>query len=567
MTFGSECYDNSFGSECEFNNFGDSCYSNNFNDGCYSNNFGEHCTGNTFGNSFHHNNFGDMCYANIFGDRCGYNNFGSGFCSNILNSGCGSNNFGNSCSDNVLGSGCYYNNFGNNCDYNNVGIYCLHKTISANTSNQTIGVTNFTDDVTTSNTVFSNTSFITKEWVNDNAKAITDVTALPTGSNIKDTVYRLATYIPICVSYDYTQTNIDNIYSVDFNTYDCLTVEDTSPDIDTPQYRIIPKSTVYINFGTDDETLDFIAYGRADNENWGELKTNDSWELYTNEIGTFTMKVPTYTYYLGDSTNQTTTQIPASSDLSAYLPKAGGQVTGDVTTTNTTFGNTSFVTKQWVENNTSAAAIVDVNSLPTGNNIEDVVYRLVITANNVTTYEYYLGDSTNHTLTQIEDKEYIDERSTPYWVGTKAEYNALQTPLPDGTLVYITDEGISYDNLSNKPSVNNITLSGNKTGADLGLVDAVSGKGLSTNDYTNEEKSKLSGIAAGAEVNVQSDWNETNSSSDVYIQNKPTLGSAAAKDSINAVTENDTRLIESGAVYNYVNSIVGDINTVLEEVL
>lgn len=35
-----------------------------------------------------------------------------------------------------------------------------------------------------------------------------------------------------------------------------------------------------------------------------------------------------------------------------------------------------------------------------------------------------------------------------------------------------------------------------------GKVDKVSGKGLSTNDYTTAEKTKLSGIAEGAEVNV-----------------------------------------------------------------
>ena len=34
-----------------------------------------------------------------------------------------------------------------------------------------------------------------------------------------------------------------------------------------------------------------------------------------------------------------------------------------------------------------------------------------------------------------------------------------------------------------------------------GKVDKVSGKGLSTNDYTTDEKNKLSGIASGAEVN------------------------------------------------------------------
>ena len=36
----------------------------------------------------------------------------------------------------------------------------------------------------------------------------------------------------------------------------------------------------------------------------------------------------------------------------------------------------------------------------------------------------------------------------------------------------------------------------------LGKVDKVDGKGLSTNDYTSEEKTKLSGIASGSQVNV-----------------------------------------------------------------
>lgn len=52
-----------------------------------------------------------------------------------------------------------------------------------------------------------------------------------------------------------------------------------------------------------------------------------------------------------------------------------------------------------------------------------------------------------------------------------------------------------------------------------------SGKGLSTNDYTTAEKNKLSGIAAGAEVNVQANWAETDSSEDSFIKNKPSIPS------------------------------------------
>lgn len=37
------------------------------------------------------------------------------------------------------------------------------------------------------------------------------------------------------------------------------------------------------------------------------------------------------------------------------------------------------------------------------------------------------------------------------------------------------------------------------------------------------DKTKLDGISSGAEVNVQSDWSVTNTSSDAYIKNKPTI--------------------------------------------
>lgn len=57
----------------------------------------------------------------------------------------------------------------------------------------------------------------------------------------------------------------------------------------------------------------------------------------------------------------------------------------------------------------------------------------------------------------------------------------------------------------------------NKLSADL-VEDGTTNK-----VYTATEKTKLSGIASGAEVNVQSDWNVTNTSSDAYIQNKPDL--------------------------------------------
>jgi hypothetical protein len=59
-----------------------------------------------------------------------------------------------------------------------------------------------------------------------------------------------------------------------------------------------------------------------------------------------------------------------------------------------------------------------------------------------------------------------------------------------------------YTQLSNKPQINGNTLSGNQTGAALGLVDAETGKGLSANDYTTAEKNKLADIEAQANKTV-----------------------------------------------------------------
>lgn len=54
------------------------------------------------------------------------------------------------------------------------------------------------------------------------------------------------------------------------------------------------------------------------------------------------------------------------------------------------------------------------------------------------------------------------------------------------------------------------------------------------NNYTTAEKSKLAGIAAGAEVNVNADW--TAVTGDAVILNKPTLGTAAATASTDYAT-------------------------------
>lgn len=52
-------------------------------------------------------------------------------------------------------------------------------------------------------------------------------------------------------------------------------------------------------------------------------------------------------------------------------------------------------------------------------------------------------------------------------------------------------------------------------------VSKEEGKSLSTNDFTDELKAKLESIESDAEVNVQADWAESDSTSDSFIKNKP----------------------------------------------
>jgi hypothetical protein len=94
--------------------------------------------------------------------------------------------------------------------------------------------------------------------------------------------------------------------------------------------------------------------------------------------------------------------------------------------------------------------------------------------------------------------------------------------------VVLTKTNLGLGNVDNTSDVNKPISSATQTALDL-KVDKVTGKGLSTNDYTTIEKTKLSGIQDGAEVNVNADWDAT--TGDAVILNKPTIPSAITQTS------------------------------------
>ena len=83
-------------------------------------------------------------------------------------------------------------------------------------------------------------------------------------------------------------------------------------------------------------------------------------------------------------------------------------------------------------------------------------------------------------------------------------------------------------------------------------VDKVDGKGLSTNDYTDEDKDKLSNISP-------SDWNQNDETANDYIKNKPTKLSQFENDSMFTTSDDISSITPS--IGDNGNWFVGSVDT------
>jgi hypothetical protein len=152
------------------------------------------------------------------------------------------------------------------------------------------------------------------------------------------------------------------------------------------------------------------------------------------------------------------------------------------------------------------------------------------------------------------------------WIGNASKV-ATPTLLADvataGTAVSLTDV-TSAGSGAIITSAERTKLTGIEAGAEVN-PDAAEVKTLyesnaNTNAFTDAEQSKLGGIAAGAEVNVNADWNA--SSGDAEILNKPTIPAAQVNsdwDSTSGASEilNKPTLVEN----------IGDLGDVTETAL
>ena len=142
-------------------------------------------------------------------------------------------------------------------------------------------------------------------------------------------------------------------------------------------------------------------------------------------------------------------------------------------------------------------------------------------------------------ITESELSDELDNYATLTQLNTKADASSLSAVALSG----------SYNDLTNKPTIpsktSQLTNDSNFV-SDANYVHT-------DNNFTTTEKNKLSGIASGAEVNVQSDWNVTNTSSDAFIKNKPSIPTKTSE------LTNDSGFLTSVPVTS-VNNKTGAVN-------
>ena len=174
---------------------------------------------------------------------------------------------------------------------------------------------------------------------------------------------------------------------------------------------------------------------------------------------------------------------------------------------------------------------------------------------------------TSPTISLVNSAENVNEGTTTNygWVVNEGIYYLASENISFANIAFSTGDwlisnGTSWQKIDNTDAVTSvagrtgaITLSiGDIVGLGTEIdglsenkVDKEEGKGLSTNDFTDDLKTKLMNLNPAGEANVQSDWNETSTSSDAYIKNKPTKLSQFTND-LNLPNDNTTYTFEGG---------------------
>lgn len=168
----------------------------------------------------------------------------------------------------------------------------------------------------------------------------------------------------------------------------------------------------------------------------------------------------------------------------------------------------------------SSLKIEVVDALPTTGNADTIYLLKVRQQGNDIYQEYFWVNNAWELIGGIDLTDYY----------TKTEVNTLLTAKADVSAIPTKTSDLTNDS--------NFAVDANYVHTD--------------NNYTTAEKNKLAGIAAGAEVNVQSNWAQTNSSADDFIKNKPSIPAKTSD------LTNDSGFITTSAIPTKVSAFTND---------
>jgi len=197
----------------------------------------------------------------------------------------------------------------------------------------------------------------------------------------------------------------------------------------------------------------------------------------------------------------------------------------------------------------------DILALETANMIKSITRS----GSNLFTITYY-DDTTSSLLTLAELKTFIGEATQ-----SLSGLMSAQDKVDLDTLMTLFDE--DGDSVVNTIAEILAIFENYPEGADLvtalaGKVDKVSGKGLSTNDFTNNDKNKLDGIEAGAEVNPYSKTQLDNMFDDKVDK---VTGKGLSTNDFTTTEKNKLSGIQAGAQVNAVTTVAGRTGAVVLE--
>lgn len=167
---------------------------------------------------------------------------------------------------------------------------------------------------------------------------------------------------------------------------------------------------------------------------------------------------------------------------------------------------------------------------------------------------------------------YITKNAQGDPFATKAELNnatvfysggAIRTPTTNDYCIVLADE--SKQSSTGVDPTTRYSYQGNQWEFQYKINDTpLTAAQLATlnSGMTSADKTKLDGIQAGAEVNVQADWNQNDSSADDYIKNKPNIPAGVVVDTVLDATSNNA--IANSAVTNAVNNLQSTKQNVID---